>query len=152
MSTISSKAFRVVLVALGLISAFVAANVAFGGLDTLGWQGPTDYFRVTDQDGFLIRDSHARFYGGVYLGIAGFLILAASNVSRYRTALALTFTLIFFGGLARLTQLEPSVVFGPALIVSTIVELVGMPALAVWLRNVTKTRTTPLAHPAHQPA
>jgi hypothetical protein len=149
MSTTGSKAFRAVLVILGAISAFVAINVAFGGLDTLGWQGPTDYFQVTDGHAYLIRDSHARFYGGVYLGIAAFLILAASNLHTYRVALNLTFTLIFLGGLSRLTQLEPSIVFGPELVVSTIVELVGMPALIVWLSALTRTRT---ALPVHQPA
>jgi hypothetical protein len=86
MSTISSTAFRTVLVVLGAISAFVAINVALGGLDTLGWQGSTDYFQITDPHAYLIRDSHARFYGGVYLGIAAFLILAASNLHKYRVA------------------------------------------------------------------
>ena len=149
MSTISSTAFRAVLVALGAISAFVAINVAFGGLDTLGWQGPTDYFQITDPHAYLIRDSHARFYGGVYLGIAAFLILAATNLHKYRIALYLTFTLIFLGGLSRLTQQAPSVSFGPDLIVSTVVELVGMPALIIWLSALTRTRT---AITTHQPA
>jgi len=149
MSTTSSTAFRAVLVILGAISAFVAVNVAFGGLVTLGWQGPTDYFQVTDAHAFLIRDSHARYYGGVYLGIAAFLILAAGNVHKYRVGLALTFVLIFLGGLSRLTQLEPSVVLGPDLVVSTTVELVAMPALIIWLRALTRTRPV---LPTRQPA
>ena len=72
---------------LGAVSAFVAVNVAFGGLETLGLQGPTEYFQVTDHDAYLLRDSHAHFYGGVYLGIAIFLIVASTNLRKYRTGL-----------------------------------------------------------------
>ena len=68
-TTTSSKALRLVLILLGAVSAFVAVNVAFGGLETLGLQGPTDYFQVTDQHAFAIRDSHAHYYGGVYLAL-----------------------------------------------------------------------------------
>jgi len=135
--TTNIRAFRFVLVALGAISAFVALNVAFGGLETLGWQGPTEYFHVSDADAFLIRDSHARFYGGVYAGIAAFLILASTDPRKYRQCLAFTFVLIFFGGVARLTQMNPDVVFGPDLFVSTLVELAGMPALLLWLGKAT---------------
>lgn len=137
-STRSATALRAVLVPLGAVSAFVAVNVAFGGLETLGLQGPTDYFQVTDRDAYLIRDSHARYYGGVYLGIGAFLILASTNLQKYRIALNLVFAVIFLGGLARLTQQEPSVIFGNDLALSTVIELVGMPALAFWLAAATR--------------
>jgi hypothetical protein len=133
-----SKALRGVLVVLGAISAFVAINVAFGGLKTLGWQGPTDYFRVTDHDAFLVRDSHAHYYGGVYLAVGIFLILAATNVAKYRQGLMVVFAMIFAGGLARLAQLEPGVTFGSALMVSTLIELVGVPLLALWVNRATR--------------
>jgi hypothetical protein len=97
-TTASAKVLRCVLVVLGAVSAFVAFNVAFGGLETLGLQGPTRYFQVTDHDAYLLRDSHARFYGGVYLGIAVFLILASTNLRKYRTTLNVVFALIFVGG------------------------------------------------------
>jgi Domain of unknown function (DUF4345) len=135
----NSWVLRSVLILLGIISAFVAANVAFGGLETLGWQGPTKYVTVSDHDAYLLRDSHARFYGGVYLGIGMFLIVASTNLRKYRTALHLVFALIFLGGLARLSQNEPDVTFGSDLAVSTIVELVGMPALAVWVAMATRS-------------
>jgi hypothetical protein len=54
---------------------------------------------------------------------------------------AVTRTLIFLGGLARLTQFEPGVVFGPELVVSSVVELVGMPALLIRLSALTRTST-----------
>jgi Domain of unknown function (DUF4345) len=137
-STTSSKLLRVALIALGAVSAFVAVDVAFGGLDTLGWQGPTDYVQVTDRDAYLLRDSHAHFYGGVYLGIAAFLIVASTNLHKYRSGLNVVFAVIFLGGVARLTQLEPAVTFGKDVAVSSLIELVGMPAMALWLAAVTR--------------
>jgi hypothetical protein len=146
----SARALRVVLVLLGAVSALVAVNVAFGGLETLGLQGPTDYFQVTDRDAYLLRDSHARFYGGVYLGIATFLIVAGTNLARHRSALNVVFALIFLGGVARLTQLQPGVTFGPTLALSSLIELVGMPALALWLAAATRSpRTAGSSLPSH---
>ncbi len=130
---IANIAFRIVLVIVGAVSAVIAVNVAFGGLHTLGWQGPTDYFTVTDEANFAIRDNHARFFGGVMLALGAFFILAATNPRRYRGALLLAITLMFAGGLARFTQFELGVTFGPAIIVSALVELVLMPVLAVWV-------------------
>ena len=134
----SVKALQVVLVVLGAISAFVAVNVAFGGLETLGLQGPTDYVQVTDPDAYLIRDSHAHYYGGVYLALGLFLIYAATDIRRFRPTLNVVVAMIFAGGLARLTQLEPDVTFGADLMVSTVIELVGMPVLAWWVHRSTR--------------
>jgi hypothetical protein len=132
-----------VLVLLGAISAFVAMNVAVGGLETLGWQGSTKYFQVTDHDVYLLRDSHARFYGCVYLALAGFLIVAATNLHRHRNGLYMVCAAIFAGGLARLTQMELGVTFGSDLTVSSVIELAGMPALALAIARTTRTPRTP---------
>src|SRR5688572_27473495 len=138
----TSKALRVVLTLLGAVSAFVAVNVAFGGLETLGLQGPTDYYQVTDQHAFAIRDSHTHYYGGVYLALGGFLVYAASDVRRFRQGLYVVFAMIFAGGLARITQLEPAATFGRDLLPSTLIELVGIPLLAVWVANTSRTIDT----------
>jgi hypothetical protein len=138
-ATASATVLRITLAVLGAVSAFVAVNVAFGGLDTLGWHGPTEYFHVTDRDAYLLRDSHAHFYGGVYLAMAVLLLVASTNLRRYRTALNVVFAAIFVGGVARLTQLEPAVTFGKDLAVSSLIELVGMPALALWLAVATRS-------------
>jgi hypothetical protein len=141
-------ALRVVLTILGAVSAFVAINVAFGGLDTLGLQGPTDYFRVTDQHAFSIRDSHARYYGGVYLALGMFVIYAARDVRRFGQGLYVVFAMIFAGGLARLTQLDAAATFGTDLLPSTVIELVGIPALALWVAKASSTTNTATAvHP-----
>lgn len=125
--------FSVILVVVGLVTAVLAANVAFGGIRTLGWQGTADFLTVTDQAAFDIRDNHVRFFGGLFLVLGVFLVVAATNVQRFRGALLLAFALVFAGGLARFTQGQPEVTFGPAIITSAIVELVLMPALFVWL-------------------
>ena len=137
-TTSSSKVLCVVLIILGAVSTFVAVNVAFGGLETLGLQGPTDYVQVTDHAAYAIRDSHARYYGGVYLALGLFLIYASTDLHRFRTTLQVVFAMIFAGGLARLSQGDLGVTFGPDLMVSTIIELVGIPALALWVHKATR--------------
>ena len=140
--TITRIAFRAILVIVGAVCAFYAANVAFGGLHTLGLQGPTDYFTVTDEATYALRDNHVRFYGGIFLALGLFLILAATNVQRFRGGLYLAFVLVFAGGIARLTQLQPEVTFGPSNLLSAIVELALMPVLFIWLWR------TPAVNPA----
>jgi hypothetical protein len=49
------------------------------------------------------------------------------------------FAAIFVGGVARLTQLEPAVTFGNDLAVSSLIELVGVPAMALWLAVATRS-------------
>lgn len=136
MSTTSVRAFAALVVLIGAINIFLGINVGFGGLQTLGWQGDGSFFTVTDEHLYLIRDSHIRFYGGLYIGIGLFLILSVTDLLRYRTALNLVFVLIFAGGLARLTVLRPDVIFGAELVGSLVAELVLMPVLYFWLARI----------------
>ena len=130
---IARIAFRAILVIVGAVSTVVALNVAFGGIHTLGWQGTPDFFTVTDDTAFLLRDGHARFFGGTFLVLGLFLIVASFDVTRFRGGLYLAFAMMFAGGLARFTELAPQVMFGPDVLLSTTVELVLMPVLFVWL-------------------
>ena len=50
--------------------------------------------------------------------------------------------MIFLGGVARLTQLEPAVTFGTDLALSSLIELIGMPAMALWVAAATKPART----------
>jgi uncharacterized protein DUF4345 len=129
MANASSIALRVVLVLAGLIIVFTGLNTALGGMLTLGWQGQTVFFQVTDQHAYLVQDSHIRFLGGLWLGIGLFFLVASTNVRKFRSALFLAFALIFLGGLARFTQMRPEITFGPEIVGSLIAELVGMPLL-----------------------
>ena len=148
MSTITSAAFRAIIAAIGAINVFLGLNVGFGGLRTLGWQGTGVFFEVIDQYLYLIRDSHTRFYGGLYIAVGLFLILATTDLRRYHTALNLVFAMIFTGGLARLTTLRPDVFLGADLVASLTVELVLMPILYVWLSRIVRTDRQSVPLPA----
>lgn len=140
MANANSIALRVVLVLAGLIIILTGLNTALGGMLTLGWQGQTVFFQVTDEHSYLVQDSHVRFLGGLWLGIGLFFLLASTNVRKCRSALFLAFALIFLGGLARFSQMRLEVTFGPEIVGSLIAELVGMPVLYLWVaRTLNKT-------------
>ena len=113
--------------------------MVFGGIATLGLRGQTEFFEVTDETIFLMRDSHIRYFGGLYFGIGLFLILASTNLRKYHTALNLVFAIIFIGGLARFTMMRFDIIFGPDIIGSLLVELVLMPVLYFWLLKILKS-------------
>lgn len=139
MSSLSSKIFRAIIIVLGLLNIFIGINVGFGGIATLGLQGQTEFFEVTNENIFLMRDSHIRFLGGLYGGIGLFLILAATNLNKYQTALRLIFAVIFVGGLARFTMMRFDVIFGQDMLTSVLVELILMPVLYVWSSRILKS-------------
>lgn len=136
MSRISLTAFRILIIILGALNIFIGLNVGLGGISTLGWQGQSEFFEVTNESVFLMRDSHIRYFGGLYFGIGIFLILAATNLQKYQLALRLVFVLIFIGGLARFTMMRFDIVFGPDIIGSVLAELILMPILFLWLSKI----------------
>jgi hypothetical protein len=141
MSAAGSIAFRTILILLGSTNIFLGINVGFGGILTLGWQGQTKFFEVTNEYAYLMQDSHIRFFGGLYIGLGFFLILASTNLRKYHTSLNLALALMFMGGLARFTMMRPDIIFGGDIIGSLLAELVLMPVLFVWLSKIVKTST-----------
>lgn len=144
MSNISALALRAILSVIGVLNIFLGINVGFGGIETLGWQVQAKFFEVTNEAVFLVRDSHIRFYGGLYVGIGLFLLLSVTDLRKYQSALNLVFALIFIGGLARFSMARPDVLFGPDILTSLVAELVLMPVLYVWLASVVKASTPTL--------
>lgn len=142
MENISSWVLRGVLVLLGIVNVLIGINVGFGGMLTLGLQGQTRFLEIIDEHGFLVQDSHVRFFGGLYLAIGLFLVVAGTRPHKYHMALNLVFFLIFMGGLARLTMNRPDVLFGPELIGSFLVEILLMPILYFWLKREMKKADT----------
>ena len=136
MTKTSATTLRIVLFLGGAFIVFTGLNVAFGGILTLGWQGQTAFFEVTDEPMFLVQDSHIRFLGGLWLGVGGLFLLSVTNLLRYQLLLKYSFALIFLGGLARLSQMQLAVTLGSDIIGSFAAELVGMPLLYVWLSRV----------------
>lgn len=139
----STKLFCSVLVLLGLINVFIGINVGFGGIQTLGWQGATGFLEVKDEYRYLLQDSHVRYFGGVYIGIGLFLILAVRNLVKNQQALNLVFLLVFIGGLTRFTMMRTEIIFGKDIIGSLIAELILMPILFVWLSKIVKSSVQP---------
>lgn len=131
-------ALRVVLVLAGIVIIFTGVNTAFGGMLTLGWQGQTTFFEVTDQHSYLVQDSHIRFLGGLWMGVGLLFIVTSSNVERHQSALRFALVLIFLGGLARFSQMQLDITFGKDIVGSLIAELVGMPLLYFWLSRMIK--------------
>lgn len=138
MKNASAIGFRVVLILAGLVIIFTGINNAFGGMLTLGWQGQTVFFEITDQHSYLVQDSHIRFLGGLWTGIGLLFLIASSNVERYQSVLKFAFALIFLGGLVRFSQMQLDITFGKEIVGSLAAELVGMPLLYFWLSRTIK--------------
>lgn len=127
---------RAALVIVGLIIVFLGADVGFGGLRTLGWQGVKSYFTVTQDPVYQVQDSHMRFFGGLFVAMGVFVVWAAGHLRQHQSGLKLVFVVVFFGGLARFSQLRPDVVFGPQVVGALGAELLLMPVLYFWLNWV----------------
>ncbi len=138
MKNASAIGLRVVLILAGIVIIFTGINTAFGGMLTLGWQGQTVFFEVTDQHSYLVQDSQIRFLGGLWTGIGLLFIIASSNVEKYQSVLKFAFALIFLSGLARFSQMQLDITFGKDIVGSLVAELVGMPLLYFWLSRTVK--------------
>jgi Domain of unknown function (DUF4345) len=128
-----SGILRGILVIVGAFIVYVGINVGFGGIPTLGWQVPADFVSVANPAEFAVQDNHVRFLGG-FFGAAGlFMLLAATNLRRYQAELRLVFVLMFIGGLARLSALQPAILLDSKIITSFAAEVILMPILFFWL-------------------
>ena len=137
-SSISSWALRVVLALVGVGFIYTGIDNAFGGVMTLGWQGLSDFAQVTNAGQYLVRDSHVRFLGGVYLLMGIATALSAIQPTKFKAVVQLILIAVFAGGLARFSQMNPSVTFGPGVLVPLVIELAVMPLLYVWVSRAIK--------------
>lgn len=132
---------RIVLVLAGLFIIYTGINVAFGGMFTLGLQGQTDFMQVTNEQAYLVQDSHIRFIGGLWLGIGILFIVAAFQLMKYKEALSFSLLLIFLGGLSRLTQMDIPTLVSQNVAGSLAAELIGVPLLFLWLNRLAKQQS-----------
>lgn len=132
---------KTLLAFVGLAACVLGLNFGFGGMRTMGWQNPSDFVAVTRPEVFLVVDSHVRFIGGLLFG-AGLLFLAGSVcLNTLRTSLvilSLTFTL---AGFFRLTAGGLDILDNAAIAPSLAIELIGFPALAIWIWTRAKIPT-----------
>lgn len=134
--TISSIALRVILFLSALFIVFTGTDVTFGGINTLGLDGRQNFIQVTNENMFLIQDSHVRFLGGLWIGIGLLFLVSTFMLERMQTILKFCFVLIFIGGLGRFTQMNMDVLVDPHIIGSLVAELVGMVILYFWVSAV----------------
>ena len=123
MNKMSITAFKIVLVLLGLYGIFLGIDFGWGGFRSLGWQGTTDFFQITDALRYEVQDSNFRFFGGMFIGVGMFLLLAATNLRRYQQSLTLIFGLILIGGLTRFSVGKVESLLMPEIIVALVVAL-----------------------------
>ncbi|MEH6401823.1 MAG: DUF4345 domain-containing protein [Sneathiella sp.] len=132
-STKALFALRIVLFLIGLAIIFLGLNVGLGGIRTLGWQGSVDFLTVVDTLAFNTQDNHIRFLGGVWLGIGFLFFASAFALKAFKTILLAFCLLVFVGGLARISIMEPSVIFSASIAPSFFAELVLFPLLGLWI-------------------
>ncbi len=131
-SNIASSTLRAVLAAAGLFIAYTGVDNAFGGIASLGFQSATDFFTVTDDQAFAVRDSNVRFLGGLWIGMGLLFVAGAVWLRALKPAVCAAIALVFVGGLARFTTMNTGPLFGGALTGSLVAELALMPLLLLW--------------------
>jgi hypothetical protein len=130
---------RIVLALAGAAIVVLGLNVGGGGIATLGWQGPTDFFEIVDARAFAIHDNHVRFLGGLWLGVGLTFLAAAFKPHLLKRVILTLCMLIFIGGLARLSASNPLLIFSADLGPSVFTELVLFPLLAIWIHRQLET-------------
>jgi len=124
---------RTVLALTGLVIVFLGVNVAFGGIRTMGLQGPTDFFVVSDAAAFQNQDNHVRFLGGVWLAAGLVMLIGAFLLNKFRAVLVTITVMVFVGGLARLSIMDQDILLSVAIAPSLFAELVLFPLLGIWI-------------------
>jgi hypothetical protein len=126
---------RTVLGLTGLVALFTGANFAFGGILTLGLEGPRDYVQVADPAWFAFYDSHMRYVAGLWFGMGLLFIASAVQLDRMRPAVMAALALMTVGGLSRLSAPDLSILANPLVGGPFLAEILLMPLLLwrVWL-------------------
>lgn len=137
--TLSERAFRTVIFLLGLVALWTGANVALGGIATLGLQGPTDFVAAIHADAYAAHDSHVRFLGGLWLGVGLLFLAGAWNLAPLKPAIQTALVLTIIGGLARFSALRFDVQFGPDILGSFLAEVILMPLLLWWSTRIARS-------------
>jgi len=130
------KTFSLINIALPLVGFTIMAvglNIGLGGIKTLGWQLPRDFFTNTDPSTFALQDNHIRFIGGVWFAIGGVFAGGGIVLSRIYPTLIIFCGMIAIAGLFRLSGMGVDVLFNSNIFPSFALETLGFPLLGLWL-------------------
>ena len=130
---------RVILAISGLAVMALGLNVGLGGIATLGWQGSSDFFAITDAQTFAVQDNHVRFVAGVWFGVGALLSLSGVLFDKLRSVLLALIMLIFVGGLARLSSADLALLSSGEILPSLFAELMLFPMIGLWIYNTKET-------------
>lgn len=100
---------------------------------TLGLQGGTDFYTVTNQETFGIRDNHIRFAGGLIIAIGATIFACSFYIEKAFLPMAIIAVAFVVGGLTRLSALDTNIVLSADILPSLLFELLGFPLLAYWI-------------------
>lgn len=128
-----TKLLRPILFLTGLVIIWLGLNVGLGGIQTLGWQGATNFLEITDAATFAVQDNHTRFIAGVWTSVGLWFIAGTFALPQIRPVMLALIAMIFVGGLMRLTQGDSSLLFSGAIAPSLIAELILFPLLGLWI-------------------
>ena len=126
---------RGLLAVIGAIVIWLGLNASLGGIATLGWQGAVDFFTITNEQTFAVQDNHVRFIAGVWTGVGLFLLAGAVMPRRLVPGLKAMMALVFLGGLARLTIMDPALLTSAKIAPSLFAELLLFPLLGWWIHK-----------------
>ena len=129
---------RLLLGIVGVVIVFLGFDVAFGGIRTLGWMGPTDFVEIVNSTDFRVQDNHFRFLGGVWIGIGVVFFAGAFALRRLRLVLIVLCGLVFLGGLARLSSFDLRALLSLSVLPSLLAELILFPAIGYWIHKHVK--------------
>lgn len=129
---------RVILFLTGCVIIWLGLNTGLGGIETLGWQGATNFFSVTDPDIFAVQDNHMRFIAGVWMAVGILMIVSAFALRAMRKVLFALVAMVFVGGLMRFSAGDPALLSSPSVAPSLIAEFNLLPLLVVWICFATK--------------
>jgi hypothetical protein len=140
MNTISTTALKIVLALVGAFIIFIAIDFGLGGFRTLGWQGSgvTDFVRATDSTRYGVQDSHFRFLAGAFGALGAWMIVATTDLRRYRQSLYIILAAIAAGGIMRFASGDIPLLFGRELVVALLLEIGLSAILAAWLARAVK--------------
>ena len=131
------KLLRIILFLIGSVIIWLGLDVGLGGMNTLGWQGETNFFEVTNPEVFAIRDSHLRFIAGVWMAVGLLMIAGAFALRSMRSILIALMAMVFVGGLMRFSSGDPSLFLSSDIAPSLFGELLLFPLLGFWVHRAT---------------